>query len=156
MGSTSRFVRTWDGIVAYRSRFDVLQDGELWPSVTDERIQAIMPIVAPDYERFGARGLASVTVPTLLLAGTSDPYAPYEELMVPTFTNLGAEERYLISFIDAGHHPEWTLRGENFYKHFSTTFFGYYLQDNEDYAEYLTEEFVEQFEDLAWGVYEEE
>jgi hypothetical protein len=41
-------------------------------------------------------------------------------------------------------------------QHFATAFFGYYLQGRQDYAEYFSQEFVEQYEDLAWGVYEGE
>ena len=39
--------------------------------------------------------------------------------------------------------------------HFVTTFFGYHLQGRDDYAGYFSEDFVERFDDLAWGVYEE-
>ncbi len=39
--------------------------------------------------------------------------------------------------------------------YFSMAFFGYYLQDLEGYVEYLTEDYVQWFEDLTWGVYEE-
>lgn len=38
-------------------------------------------------------------------------------------------------------------------QHFATAFFGYYLQGRQDYAEYFSQEFVDQYEDLAWGVY---
>ena len=31
-------------------------------------------------------------------------------------------------------------------------FFGYHLQGRDDYAEYFSEEFVAQHDDLAWGV----
>lgn len=37
--------------------------------------------------------------------------------------------------------------------HFVTAFFGRFLQGREDYAEYFSEDFVEQYEDLVWGVY---
>jgi hypothetical protein len=39
-------------------------------------------------------------------------------------------------------------------KHFATSFFGYHLQRRTDYAYYFSMEFVGQFTDLAWGVYE--
>jgi hypothetical protein len=41
-------------------------------------------------------------------------------------------------------------------RHFATAFFGYYLQGREDYAEYFSEDFVTQFDDLAWGLYSNE
>ena len=40
--------------------------------------------------------------------------------------------------------------------HFLTAFFGYYLQEWEDFAEYFSEDYVAQYDDLAWGVYEDE
>jgi hypothetical protein len=38
--------------------------------------------------------------------------------------------------------------------HFATAFFGYHLQGREDYAKYFSEDFVAQYDNLAWGVYE--
>jgi hypothetical protein len=38
--------------------------------------------------------------------------------------------------------------------HFATAFFGYHLQGREDFAEYFSEDFIAQFDDLFWGVYE--
>ena len=37
--------------------------------------------------------------------------------------------------------------------HFATAFFGYHLQGRENLACYYSEEFVNQHDDLAWGVY---
>lgn len=37
--------------------------------------------------------------------------------------------------------------------HFATVFFGHYLQGKEEYRDYFSEDFVAQFDDLAWGVY---
>jgi len=38
-------------------------------------------------------------------------------------------------------------------KHFATAFIGTHLQGREDYARYLLGDFVSQFDDLAWGIY---
>jgi len=38
-------------------------------------------------------------------------------------------------------------------KHLAAAFFGYYLQGRDDYAEYFSEDFVAQHDELAWGVY---
>ena len=40
--------------------------------------------------------------------------------------------------------------------HFATAFFGTYLQGKSEYRDYFSEEFVLQFDDLAWGVYQGE
>ena len=37
--------------------------------------------------------------------------------------------------------------------HFATAFFGTYLQGKSEYRELFSEEFVSQFDDLAWRVY---
>jgi hypothetical protein len=34
--------------------------------------------------------------------------------------------------------------------HFVTTYFSYYLQERDEYLEYFSEDFVAQFDDLAW------
>jgi hypothetical protein len=40
--------------------------------------------------------------------------------------------------------------------HLATAFFGYHLQGRQDYANFFSEDFVAQFDDLAWGVYSDE
>jgi hypothetical protein len=40
--------------------------------------------------------------------------------------------------------------------HFSTAFFGYYLQDRAEYAEYLTEDYTNGVQGLVWGPYDTE
>ena len=60
----------------------------------------------------------------------------------------------MVSFIDRDHgmisFPDVQAR----MAHFMVAFFGYYLQGREDYAEYFSEHFVAQYNDLAWGVIE--
>jgi len=143
----------WDEVAAYRAEFDALTQGEPWPSITDDRIRAVMPMVPSMGMLFGEHGLESVAVPTLMLAGTSDRLVPYEEQIVPMYAQLNPDERTLISLIRYRHHPEYEPKGSAYYKHFSTAFFGFYLQE-EDYAEYFTETYVNSFHDLTWGVYE--
>ena len=153
-GVTSSFrniwINGWDDIVAYRAQFEPsLIEGELWPPFADARIRAAMPIEPCYGHVFGNRGLAAATVPTLLMAGTGDKFCPYDGA-VYILENLGTDDRYLLSF----------LENQNFatmpsfeapIKHVAPAFFGYYLQGQEDYAEYLTADFVDQFEGLAWG-----
>jgi predicted dienelactone hydrolase len=144
----------WDEVAAYRAQFDNLQEGEPWPSITDARIRAILPIVPSPGMLFGEQGLEKVTVPTLMLAATKDEYVPYEPEITRLYTQLGTADHYLISFIGYSHHTEKIPQGEAYYQHFSTAFFGYYLQGQEDYAKYLTADYVKSFHDLAWGIYE--
>ncbi len=149
-------VDSWDEITEYMDRFHALEESELWPPIEDERIRAVLPSMPVLGMLFGERGLESVTVPTMIFAATNDRYIPYEREVVPVFAQLGAADRYMISFVGHSHGFLTNRRGEIYYKHFSTAFFGYYLQGQERYDDYLSQAFVEGFDDLDWGVYEGE
>ena len=73
-----------------------------------------------------------------------------------TFDHLTIPDRYLISIIGGTHMLPFHDESASRLKHFATAFFGYYLQGHKEYAEYFSEDFVNQFEDLAWGVYSNE
>ncbi len=118
---------------------------------TDPRIRAgaaMAPGFAPS---FGERGLKTVSVPTLLMAYTGDEAFNYEEEAVFLYEHLGSADRYLISFIGGSHRT--LLYPDPRRDHLMTAFFGYYLQGREDYAQYLTEDYVNSIEGLAWGPY---
>lgn len=152
----SQWIKPWDEIVQYRAQFDPPPvEGELWPPFADDRIRAVMPMAPCEGHAFGNKGLAAIEVPTFLMAGTRDRSCPYDGV-VYTYEYLGADDRYLLSFINKNHSFPGFSTTEDTIKHFALAFFGKYLQGNEDYTEYLTEDFVEQFESLVWGVYEEE
>jgi predicted dienelactone hydrolase len=150
------FPEAWDAIEAYRGQFDDLEKGDLWPPITDERIQAALPAIPVNTRMLGERGTTAVTMPTLIIAATADGHLSYEEEVVPFYMQLGTEDRYMLSLINYTHFAHETPAGEMYYKHFSTAFFGYYLQGREDYGEYLTADYVESIDtdDLVWGVYE--
>jgi len=40
-------------------------------------------------------------------------------------------------------------------RHFATAIFGYYLQGKQEYAEYISEEAINQLEGMLWGMYGE-
>ena len=146
---------SWDEITAYRAQFDDLEAGEPWPSLTDERIRASFLLVPPLGMLYGERGLETVSIPTMIMATTSDEFIPYDPEMRNLWTYLGAEERYLLTLLGHSHqimHESPT--GASYVWHFTTAFMGYYLQGQEDYAEYLTADYVEQFADIVWGLYE--
>jgi len=129
-------------------------DDGLWQPLTDKRIRAVMPMAPTVSWYYGERGLASVDRPTFLIWGTKDEI--YSTEAEYTFDHLIIPSRYLISFIGKTHFLPMTEYGALRIKHFATAFFGYYLQGRENYTEYFSEEFVSQFDDLAWGVYEGE
>jgi predicted dienelactone hydrolase len=131
------------------------EDG-LWQPVTDPRIRAVLPI-APDGAWFyGERGLAMADRPMLIIAPTADEWTPYKIETAYIFEHAGSPERFMISFIGRGHmfvlDPEMAKR----IHHFAAAFFGTYLQGKTEYRGYFSEEFVSQFDDLAWGVYQGE
>jgi len=143
--------RYWDEFVNFMGEEITSSDDGLWQPLTDERIQAVMPMASTMSWFYGDRGLAAVDRPTLLIWGTKDEVYSIEAEY--TFEHLIKSDRYLISFIGNTHFLPMTEYGALRLKHFATAFFGYYLQGHEDYAEYFSEDFVSQFDDLAWGVY---
>ena len=83
----------------------------------------------------------------------ADEINPYDLEAVYIFEHLGTPERAMISFVGWGHMMIFSSDPVARMKHFATAFFGYHLQGREDYAEYFSEDFVRQFDNLAWGVY---
>jgi hypothetical protein len=57
---------------------------------------------------------------------------------------------FLISFIGGTH---GLPANEPLIKPFLVAFFGLYLQGHDDYAQYLTEDYVNSIEGLHWGAY---
>lgn len=149
----------WDEFEAQAGSHLTTSEDGLWQPMTDARILAVMPMAPEGAWLFGERGLAAVDRPTLIIGATEDRGdhgCPYEIEAVFIFEHLGTPDRAMISFIGRSHYmimiPELVERMQ----HFATAFFGYYLQGRQDYAEYFSQEFVDQYEDLAWGMYEGE
>jgi len=148
--------RNWEEFVNLMGEKIISSDDGLWQPLTDDRILAVMPMAPTVSWYFGKRGLAAVDRPILLIWGTKDTLSPYPLEASYTFESLEIPDRYLISFIGNTHGLSMTEYGALRLKHFATAFFGYYLQGRKDYAEYFSEDFVTQFDDLAWGVYSNE
>lgn len=128
---------------------------EPWPPFTDERIQAVIATVPWGGPLFGEAGLATATVPTFIIGATQDPIADYDRDAAFMFTHLGSTDKTMLSLVGQGH---GAVNEEDFAPiviHFATAFLGKTLKGQEDYAAYLTEDSVAQFENLAWGVTEE-
>ena len=129
------------------------EDG-LWQPMTDPRIRAVMPMAPEGAWLFGERGLAAVDRPTLIIGATEDRGdhgCPYEMEAVYIYEHMSTAESAMISFIGRDHYMILIPEPVERMQHFATAFFGYYLQGRQDYAEYFSQEFVEQYEDLAWG-----
>ena len=146
----------WDKFSAHAGEAITGSDDGLWQPMTDERIRAVMPLVPEGAWLFGERGLAAVNRPTLIVAATEDAINPYELEAAYLKEHLGTDVGSMISFVGESHDMAFEARPAEGMKHFAVAFFGYHLQGLEELAQYFSEDFVAQHDDLAWGVYEGE
>ena len=144
----------WDEFVDHAGDAITATDNGLWQPITDDRIRVVAPLAPDGAWLYGERGLAAVDRPTLMIVGTEDTISSYEMEAVYIFEHLGTPHRSLISYLGKGHMSMLEFEPEKRMQHFVTAFFGYYLQGRGDYAAYFSEDFVAQYEDLVWGVYE--
>jgi predicted dienelactone hydrolase len=128
----------------------------LWQPTTDDRILAVMPMAPDSPLLYGAEGLAAINIPSLIIAGTDDKLVSYEFSSCYIYEHLVNADRILISFIGEAHMMVEKKEVISRINHFAVAFFGYYLQVQEEYADYFSEDFVSQFDDLYWGVYPKE
>ena len=150
---------TWDEFEAHAGSQVTDSDDGLWQPMSDARILAVMPMAPDGAWIFGERGLAAVDRPTLILVGTEDRYdglSVYDTESVYIFEHLGTPDGAMISFVGKNHYMIYTMELVERMQHFATAFFGYYLQGRDDWVEYFSEDFVTQFDDLAWGPYKGE
>jgi len=146
----------WDEFKAYAGSQITEGDDGLWEPMTDQRILAVMPMAPEGAWLFGERGLAAVDRPILIIAATEDKgdhYCPYDLEAVYIFDHLGTSDRFMVSFIGEGHMMIGNHDKVSRMQHFTAAFFGFYLQGRDEYAEYFSEDFINQHDDLAWGVY---
>lgn len=151
-------VGSWplDEITAYRAQLGLQNTpGGQWAPFGDERVRAVLAMAPGDFPLTTEDMLASVITPTMILHGNHDEYCDYEGNAVRTYTHLGTEDRYLITVIN-GFNRAFTIQQQVVPRHYATAFFGYYLQDDESYKPYLTEEHLPdlRYVKLAWGPYE--
>ncbi len=127
----------------------------LWQQVTDPRIKAVMPM-APDGAWFlGEKGLAAADRPVLMIQASKDSqYQPTEGAFI--FEHLGTPDKTMVSFIGATHNMVWNSEHVASMSHFATAFFGYYLQRHDDYKQYFSEDYIAQFDGIAYGFYKED
>ena len=143
--------RQWDSFTAHAGESITVSEDGLWQPLTDRRIRAVMPMAGEGWWLFGERGLAAVDRPILIIVATEDELYKENALI---YEHLGTSDRTLISFVGITHGGMLNAPYPERMAHFAVAFFGYHLQGREDYAEYVSEEFVKQHDDLAWGVYE--
>jgi predicted dienelactone hydrolase len=155
-GYICNLAKKWDEFVAYVGEEITVSDDGLWQPLTDERIRAIMPMAEYGTWLYSERGLATADRPMFIIAPTEDEYIPYQTETATIFEHVGSPERFLVSFVGRGHMMVAEIEQMDRINHFATAFFGTYLQGKSEYRDYFSEEFVSQFDDLAWGVYDGE
>jgi len=143
----------WDELVSNAGSTMTNTSDGLWQAMTDDRIRAVMPMAPEGAWLFGERGLAAVDRPVLIIGATSDAINIYRLEAAYIFEHIGASDRTMISFVGKGHSMIYDADSVAYMKHLATAFFGYYLQRQNDYSKYFSEDFVAQHENLAWGVY---
>lgn len=148
---TCNLAQRWDEFAAHAGEGITASDDGLWQQLTDERIRAVMA-TGPAW-LYGERGLAAVDRPVFVISPTEDEIVPYDIEVAYVFEHLGTPERFLVSFVGQRHSMVFDPEQVKRMNHFATAFFGTYLQGKSEYRDYFSEEFVSQFEDLAWGVY---
>jgi predicted dienelactone hydrolase len=141
--------REWDEFAAHAGEAITASEDGLWQPMTDERIRAVMPLAGEGWWLFGERGLAAVDRPALILVATQDELYPENALI---FEHLGTSDKALISFVGPNHYMVYDPAMVARMAHFAVAFFGYHLQGRKDLGLYFSEDFVDQHDDLAWGV----
>ncbi|MEE4193749.1 MAG: hypothetical protein V2J07_00990 [Anaerolineae bacterium] len=146
----------WDELVGIAGEEMTTSSDGLWQPLIDERIRAVMPMAPDGAWLYGELGLAAADLPMLIIAPTEDEYVPYQLETRFIFEHAGSPELFMISFVGRGHGMPYDTEQANRMRHFTIAFMGTYLQGREDYRTYFSEDFVTQFDDLAWGMVPEE
>lgn len=144
--------KKWDEFTTFAGPQMTDSSDGLWQPLSDPRIIAVMPMAPSGAWLFGEQGLAAADKPVLLIANTEDEFSPYSVETAFIYEHLGGPEVSLISFIGRTHMMVFEADEMERIKHFMVAFFGYHLQGREDYRHYFSQEFLSQFEDLAWGI----
>jgi predicted dienelactone hydrolase len=124
-------------VLAYHDQLEPPSKDDLWSATTDNRIRAILPIEPCYGQLFGEKGLAAITIPTLLIAGKADQICPYNLDSAYMYTHLGSPDRYLVT-ANKRDHFTLVINDSDMIQQYTSAFFGLYLQGDADYAQYLT------------------
>jgi predicted dienelactone hydrolase len=146
--------RKWDEFATRLGDEITTSEDGLWQPLTDQRIRAVMPMAEYGTWLYDEGGLATVDRPMFIIAPTEDGIIPYYQETAYVFEHVGTPERFLVSFVGRHHMMVAEIEQMKRINHFATAFFGVYLQGKSEYRDYFSEEFVSQFDDLAWGVYQ--
>ncbi len=144
----------WDEFAARAGEALTTSEDGLWQPMTSPRIKAVFALAPEGAWIFGPRGLAAVDKPILIVHPTEDQYNYYDLEAIPIFEGIGTTDKALISYVGKDHMIGMDLQPKQRIEHFMAAFFGHRLAGNEEFAQYYSQEFVEQDPELAWGVYQ--
>ncbi len=131
----------------------------------DDRIQALFCLDSFGSEIFGEQGTKSISVPTMLVAGSHDFIAPLVFEQIRLFQWLTTAQHYLVLIEGKSHIPDfdfftrsinlqWKTNQvpsikiekrntfENYIQAFSTAFFNFYLKNTESAQSYLSSNYA--------------
>ncbi len=131
-------------------------------NLRDERIGSVIAINPVTSGVFGPEGMSKIQVPTLIVAGTDDIFAPPVPEQVRSFAGLTIPDKYLVvtkpgthfSFIGTEEEegvlpvpseligPEPKL-AQPYMQALSTAFFKSYLEERREFAAYLSESYLQ-------------
>ena len=74
----------------------------LWPSMSDPRVDAAIPMSGEGHF-FNEEGLNEITMPMLIIGGTSDNLVPYDWGVQPVYESASSQQKALVTFEDADH-----------------------------------------------------
>ncbi len=74
-----------------------------WPATTDPRIRAVVALAPANAPLFGAEGLATLTVPTMIQVGSADSLTPPERDAYRFYADLSHAAKTLVVFQGANH-----------------------------------------------------
>jgi len=75
----------------------------LLPAISDPRIKAIVPLAPWNAPVFGPKGLAALTIPTLIMVGAADEVTPAARDSNRIYDQIGSAEKALVTFADGTH-----------------------------------------------------
>lgn len=140
----------WDAFVANAGPAITSAENGLWQPLTDPRIKAVLPMAPEGAWLFGDRGLAAADRSILIIAAGNDTINIYDLEAAYIFDHLGPANRTMISFLGQDHDMIWEPAQIARMRHFAAAFFGAELQHKENFSQYVSEEFVAKYGDLAW------
>lgn len=140
----------WDAFVKGAGKAGSANRKDLWRPMTDKRIRAVMPLACEGWWLFGERGLAAVDRPTLMIVATDDELYGENTLI---YEHLGTADKALISVVGKDHYMVFDDQQAARMAGFAVAFFGVHLQGWQEFARYVSQDYVSQQAGLVWGPY---